>query len=76
MNCDVGGGQGRESRTRVEMSDPDDFLDINCGGCGTPLKVRIAHLGDARFVECEACAGKPPFNKRKVFVVFEERLNG
>jgi hypothetical protein len=27
--------------------------------CGTPLKVRLADLGEARFVECEACAVKP-----------------
>jgi hypothetical protein len=48
----------------------DELLDIDCGRCGTPLKVRIADLGDARFVECEACAAKPPFNQRKVFVAF------
>ena len=48
-------------------------LDINCGRCGEPLKVRVADLGDARFVECEACAAKPPFIVRQVFVAFDEQ---
>lgn len=49
----------------------DELLDINCSRCGTPLKVRIADLGDARFVECEACAAKRPFSRRQVFVAFD-----
>jgi hypothetical protein len=51
----------------------DDLLDINCISCGKPLKVRIADLGEARFVECEPCAAKPPFNTRQVFVAFDQR---
>ena len=50
-----------------------DFLYIDCGRFGTPLKVRIADLGSARFVECEACAAKPPFNRRQVFVAFGQQ---
>jgi hypothetical protein len=48
------------------------LLDTNCSRCGTPLKVRIADLGAARFVECESCAAKPPFNTR--FVAANERV--
>ena len=55
------------------MRDPDEFLDVNCGRCEKPLQVRIADVGDARFVECEASAAKPPFNKRQVFVAFDQR---
>jgi hypothetical protein len=55
------------------VNDPDELLDINCGRCGTPLKIRLGDLGDARFVECEPCAARPPFNSRQVFVVFEQR---
>ena len=36
----------------------NDALDINCGRCGKALRVRIADLGDARFVECEARRNK------------------
>lgn len=58
----------------IDMSDVEhDFLDINCGLCGRPLSARMADLGDARFVECETCAGKPPFNTRQVFVAFDQR---
>jgi len=39
--------------------------------CGTPLKVHRTDVGDARFVECEASAAKPPFNQRQLFVAFE-----
>ena len=53
------------------MNDPDELLDIDCGRCGRTLKVRIADLGVARDVECEACAAKPPFNQRQVFVAFD-----
>jgi hypothetical protein len=29
-------------------------------------------FGGARFVECEACAAKPPFNTRQVLVAFDQ----
>jgi hypothetical protein len=48
------------------------FSTSTAGRCGTPLKVKIADLHDARFISCEACASKPPFNPRQVFVVFEQ----
>jgi hypothetical protein len=56
------------------MNNHDDAVfDINCGRCGKPLQVRIMDLRDARFVECEACASKPPFNTRQVFVAFDQQ---
>lgn len=65
-----------DSRLMVALTEPTPvFLDINCGRCGTPLKVRLADLGEARFVKCEQCATKPPFTTRQVFVVFEARPN-
>ena len=51
----------------------DDLLDINCSCCGKPLRVQIADVGEARFVECESCGSRPPFNKRQVCVAFEHR---
>jgi hypothetical protein len=48
----------------------NEVLDTNRRRCGRPLQVCLADLGNARFVECEACAAKPPFNTRQVFVVF------
>ena len=43
---------------------PADYVCLRCG---------LADLGDARFVECEACAAKPPFNNRQVFVALHQR---
>jgi hypothetical protein len=60
----------------MPKSEPGELLDINRSRCGTPLTVRLADLGDARFVECETCAAKPPFNRRQVFVAFDQRLRG
>ena len=62
-------GFGDERLSEMDSTD-NDLLDIDCSRCGKPLKVRLADLGDARFVECEACAAKPPFNERLVFVAF------
>jgi DNA-directed RNA polymerase subunit RPC12/RpoP len=53
----------------------DELLDMNCSRCGTPFRVRIADIGEGRFVECEPCASRAPFNKRSVFVVFEQRTD-
>jgi hypothetical protein len=53
------------------MDTRDELLDVNCARFGTPLRVRNADVGEARFVECEACASRPPFNTRQVFVAFD-----
>jgi len=37
----------------------DDIIDVNCGRCGRPLKVRLFELMDARTVECRACTPFP-----------------
>ncbi len=37
------------------MNPSDDVLDIDCGRCGTPLKVRIADLGKARCFHQRRC---------------------
>ena len=31
----------------------DDFLNVNCGRCGRPLRMRVDELPGLRTVECE-----------------------
>jgi hypothetical protein len=37
----------------------DDIIDVNCGRCGRPLRVRLSDLMDNRTVECSACTPFP-----------------
>lgn len=34
----------------------DDIIDVNCGRCGSPLRVPLDDLRDVRIVECGACS--------------------
>jgi hypothetical protein len=34
----------------------DDIIDVNCGRCGRPLRVRLDDLLDKRSVDCLPCA--------------------
>src|SRR2546425_5946175 len=47
-------------RRTITMDADDDVLDVNCGRCGKPLRVRFDEIRDLRTIDCEDCKQLPP----------------
>jgi DNA-directed RNA polymerase subunit RPC12/RpoP len=38
------------------MDDQNDFIEVRCGRCGKPLRVRVEAIGEPRTIDCKECA--------------------
>lgn len=42
-------------RQLFAMDDDQDFIEVRCGRCGKPLRVRLDDIREAFTVDCDAC---------------------